>query len=131
MLKNKISAIIFFVLLFAGSLAVGIILQGHDAYKLDKGFIQVIYWVGKVFALLSILALLYLRVKDNHRAVDKMYLYATIMIQIIPLAVRLLLSDRQGTFVIILSIAAVVIGIGSFIGLYIFDDVEEKNEFSN
>ena len=128
MFKNKISTIIFFSFLFIGSLALGIILGQNDTYKLTGTFINIVYYVGKVFALLSILAFIYFKVKDDNRVNNNIMVYATVMIQLIPLSIRLLLVGTPGVWIKILGVFVVLVGIASFIGLYIFGEIEEEDE---
>lgn len=81
-----------------------------------------------MFALLSILAFIYFKVKDDNRVNNNIMVYATVMIQLIPLSIRLLLVGTPGVWIKILGVFVVLVGIASFIGLYIFGEIEEEDE---
>lgn len=128
MLKSKIWRVSIFIGLFLISITIGILLSYSKDFKVIDTFSNVIYITIKSLALLAILLVVYLIVKDDYKSNSLIILYATLIIQLVPLASRLILAGSSVTtgskiLVIVLGILSNL----SLIGLYIFTE-EDKNE---
>lgn len=128
MLKSKIWRVSIFIGLFLISITIGILLSYSKDFKVIDTFSNVIYITIKSLALLAILLVVYLIVKDDYKSNSLIILYATLIIQLVPLASRLILAGSSVTtgskiLVIVLGILSNL----SLTGLYIFTE-EDKNE---
>lgn len=127
MKNNRTLIIISLAVLFVVSLALSIVLNTITEYKLTGAFGLTLYIFIKVFALFAVLIVLYLKVNNNPKTENLTFIYSTAIIQLVPLAIRIILTSVGVTTAWkIWSIVIIILTVLSFVGLYLFSEAPTK-----
>lgn len=123
--KRKFYHLIISILVIAFVTAMPFIL--HNSLPIDKGSRSNIYYVVKVVSVISLIVVLLLTIfnkKNIESSMSIMIISATIIMQLLPLGIRILMHyEKSEVFAIILSF---VLFIGYFIYIFSTDILNDK-----
>lgn len=128
-MKKKVYIVLVFLIMIAFTLIVGFVLDTKESLKIaNEGLTPVIYWVGKGFAILAMLVMIYNTIKENDYANKFVFLRLTMILQFLPLLLRLLFMVKvNGESLVVIPVILVSVVIIGYVAIFFLVDVNNDS----